>query len=80
MFGPAWYAWGVAWISANHRVPSVTPVLSAAFALYIISGLPYSTFALFAVWLGVAAIIYFTYSARHSRLARGEEVATEEPR
>ncbi len=64
------------------RVPGypVTPVLSAAFALYIISGLPYSTFALFAVWLGVAAIIYFTYSVRHSRLARGEEVATEEPR
>jgi hypothetical protein len=28
---------------------------------------------------GVAAIIYFTYSARHSRLARGEAVATEEP-
>jgi len=64
------------------RVPfyPITPILSAAFALYIISQLPYSTFALFAVWLGVAAIIYFTYSARHSRLARGEAVATEEPR
>jgi APA family basic amino acid/polyamine antiporter len=65
------------------RVPGypVTPVLSAAFALYIISQLPYSTFALFAVWLGVAAIIYFTYSMRHSRLARGQVVATdEEPR
>src|SRR5918995_256689 len=62
------------------RVPGypVTPVLSAAFALYIISQLPYSTFALFAVWLGVAAIIYFSYSARHSRLGRGEAVATEE--
>jgi basic amino acid/polyamine antiporter, APA family len=62
------------------RVPGypVTPILSAAFALYIISRLPYSTFALFAVWLGVAAIIYFTYSARHSRLARGIVVATEE--
>jgi APA family basic amino acid/polyamine antiporter len=62
------------------RVPGypVTPILSAAFALYIISQLPYSTFALFAVWLGVAAIIYFTYSVRHSRLARGEAVATEE--
>ena len=57
----------------------VTPILSAGFALYIISQLPYSTFALFAVWLGVAAIIYFSYSARHSRLARGEAVATEEP-
>jgi basic amino acid/polyamine antiporter, APA family len=65
------------------RVPGypVTPVLSAAFALYIISRLPYSTFALFAVWLGVAGIIYFTYSMRHSRLARGQVVATdEEPR
>jgi APA family basic amino acid/polyamine antiporter len=64
------------------RVPGypVTPILSAAFALYLISGLPYTTFALFAVWLGVAAIIYFTYSAKHSRLARGEAVATEEPR
>jgi basic amino acid/polyamine antiporter, APA family len=63
------------------RVPGypVTPILSAGFALYIISQLPYSTFALFAVWLGVAAIIYFTYSARHSRLGRGEAVATEEP-
>ena len=62
------------------RVPGypVTPILSAGFALYIISQLPYSTFALFAVWLGVAAIIYFTYSARHSRLARGQAVATEE--
>jgi basic amino acid/polyamine antiporter, APA family len=63
------------------RVPGypVTPILSAGFALYIISQLPYATFALFAVWLGVAAIIYFTYSARHSRLGRGEAVATEEP-
>jgi APA family basic amino acid/polyamine antiporter len=62
------------------RVPGypVTPILSAAFALYLISGLPYTTFALFAVWLGVAAIIYFTYSAKHSLLARGIVVATEE--
>jgi hypothetical protein len=64
------------------RVPfyPITPILSAAFALYIISQLPYSTFALFAVWLGVAAIIYFTYSMRHSRLGRGQVDATEEPR
>ena len=38
-----------------------------------------ATTALFAVWIGIAAIIYFTYSARHSRLARGEVVVTEEP-
>ena len=53
------------------RVPlyPLTPVASAAFCLYLISGLPYTTFALFALWLGVAAIIYFSYSAKHSRLA-----------
>src|ERR687898_1221004 len=63
------------------RVPlyPITPILSAAFALYIISSLPGTTFALFAVWLGVAAIIYFTYSSKHSRLARGEAAATGEP-
>jgi APA family basic amino acid/polyamine antiporter len=56
------------------RVPfyPVTPVLSAAFALYIISRLPYTTFALFAVWLGVAAVIYFAYSRGHSRLGDTE--------
>ena len=63
------------------RVPfyPVTPILSAAFALYIISQLPYSTFALFAVWLGIAAIIYFSYSRSHSRLADPEK-AQEVPR
>jgi basic amino acid/polyamine antiporter, APA family len=53
------------------RVPlyPLTPIASAAFCLYLISGLPYTTFLLFAVWLGVAAILYFAYSAKHSRLA-----------
>jgi APA family basic amino acid/polyamine antiporter len=64
------------------RVPlyPIVPIASAAFCLYLISGLPYTTFALFAVWLGVAAIIYFAYSMRHSLLARGIADATEEPR
>jgi APA family basic amino acid/polyamine antiporter len=63
------------------RVPGypVTPVLSALFALYLITGLPYATFGLFAVWLGVAAIIYFTYSVRHSLLARGIADTSEAP-
>jgi basic amino acid/polyamine antiporter, APA family len=62
------------------RVPlyPIVPIVSAAFALYLISGLPWVTFALFAVWLGVAAIIYFAYSSKHSLLARGIAVATEE--
>jgi basic amino acid/polyamine antiporter, APA family len=54
------------------RVPlsPFTPIVSAAFCLYLISGLPYTTFDLFAVWLVAAAIIYFSYSAKHSRMAR----------
>jgi basic amino acid/polyamine antiporter, APA family len=64
------------------RVPGypVTPILSAASAIYIMSGLPLTTYGLFVVWLGIAAIIYFTYSMRHSQLGRGHAVAAEEPR
>jgi APA family basic amino acid/polyamine antiporter len=47
-------------------------VLSAAFCIYLISGLPGTTFVLFAIWLAGAALIYFTYSVKHSRLARPE--------
>jgi APA family basic amino acid/polyamine antiporter len=64
------------------RVPfyPVTPVLSAAAAIYIMTGLPLTTYGLFVVWLGIAAIIYFTYSVRHSQLGRGHAVAEEPPR
>jgi basic amino acid/polyamine antiporter, APA family len=65
------------------RVPlyPIVPIASAAFCLYLISGLPYTTFVLFAVWLGVAAIIYFAYSMRHSLLGRGiADTTEEEPR
>jgi APA family basic amino acid/polyamine antiporter len=48
----------------------LVPIASAVFCLYLISGLPYTTFALFTIWLGVAAIIYFSYSVKHSRLAK----------
>lgn len=55
------------------RVPlfPVVPALSLLFCLYLISGLPGLTFLLFAVWLGVAAVVYLTYSMRNSLLARG---------
>jgi APA family basic amino acid/polyamine antiporter len=53
------------------RVPGypVVPLLSVAFCLYLITGLPALTFLLFAVWLAVALVIYFTYSIHHSHLA-----------
>ncbi len=52
------------------RVPGypVVPVLSIAFCLYLLSGLPGVTWLLFAAWLTVAAVVYVTYSRTHSRL------------
>lgn len=57
------------------RVPlfPLTPILSALFALYLISRLPLTTFALFAIWISIAALIYFTYSMKHSRLENTSE-------
>jgi APA family basic amino acid/polyamine antiporter len=52
------------------RVPGypVVPVLSVAFCLYLIWGLPGVTWALFAVWLTIAAVVYATYARTHSAL------------
>ncbi|WP_156802352.1 amino acid permease [Leeia oryzae] len=61
----------------------VTPVVSILFCLYLIADLPMDTFILFAAWLTVAAIIYFNYSIKNSRLAAADPVldldAEEEP-
>lgn len=55
------------------RVPlyPVTPVLSVAFCLYLIQGLPPVTYYLFGGMLAFAAVFYFAYSARHSKLETG---------
>jgi APA family basic amino acid/polyamine antiporter len=52
------------------RVPAypAVPLLSIAFCLYLLSGLPGVTWLLFAGWLTVAAVVYVTYSRTHSRL------------
>ncbi|MGY1802921.1 amino acid permease [Blastococcus sp. SYSU D00922] len=53
------------------RVPGypVVPVLSVAFCLYLIWGLPGITWALFAGWLAIAAVNYVAYARTHSALA-----------
>lgn len=53
------------------RVPlyPVVPLVSVAACLYLIQGLPLSTFLLFAGWLAVALVAYFAYGLQHSRLA-----------
>jgi APA family basic amino acid/polyamine antiporter len=50
----------------------VVPIVSVAACLYLIYGLPWDTFALFAVWLVIAMAAYFAYGIKHSRLARGD--------
>jgi len=47
----------------------VIPVVSVAACLYLIYGLPLSTFLLFAGWLALALVAYFAYGRHHSRLA-----------
>jgi len=51
----------------------VTPVLSAGFCVYLITKLHHDTFVAFAIALALAAVLYFTYSAKHSRLAAQPE-------
>ncbi|MGY1845439.1 APC family permease [Modestobacter sp. SYSU DS0875] len=52
------------------RVPGhpVVPVLSVAFCLYLIAGLPATTWLLSAGWLTIAAVLYVTYARTHSAL------------
>lgn len=46
----------------------VLPILSILSSLYLISNLKLQTFELFGVWLFLAAIFYFLYSVKKSRL------------
>ncbi|WP_245158856.1 hypothetical protein [Blastococcus sp. TF02A-35] len=43
-------------------------MLSIAFCAYLVSGLSGVTFALFAGWLALAAVLYVTYARKYSRL------------
>lgn len=56
------------------RVPLVplTPLLGVAMCVFLMAGLPRATWIRFILWLVTGLIIYFAYSHRRSRLARGE--------
>ncbi|MFF2633715.1 APC family permease [Microbacterium sp. NPDC058021] len=56
------------------RVPGypVTPVLSIAACVYLITGLGWSTYAWFGVWIAVVLVFYFLWGRRHSVLATAE--------
>lgn len=58
----------------------VTPILGVVGCLYLISSLASITWLVFALWLTLGMIIYFTYGYRRSRLARGESADwTQDP-
>lgn len=54
------------------RVPGypVTPILSIAACVYILTGLHWYTYAWFLAWLAVVLAFYLTWGRRHSRLNR----------
>ena len=54
------------------RVPwmPVVPILSALASLWLMLNLQTATWIRFGVWMLVGLVVYFTYSVRHSRLAR----------
>jgi basic amino acid/polyamine antiporter, APA family len=60
------------------RVPGypVTPVLSVLGCLWIINNLRPITIAVFAIWVAVVLVWYFTYGIRHSRLRTSERDAS----
>jgi APA family basic amino acid/polyamine antiporter len=47
------------------------PIASIAFCLYLAFSLPAITFAMFAIWLTGAFVMYFSYSRRNSALLSG---------
>jgi len=64
------------------RVPFVWPVtvLGAAACLYTMLGLPRTAWERFGIWLVIGGLIYFGYSARHSRLRAGNsQLPTSNP-
>jgi len=52
------------------KVPGypVTPILSIAACLFVMSGLPLITFAAFVLWVGAFLVFYFFYGIKHSTL------------
>jgi len=62
------------------RVPMVPlfPLLGVLLCMLLMLSLPVETWARFVGWLGIGLLIYFLYSARHSKLRRGIDVGPTE--
>jgi APA family basic amino acid/polyamine antiporter len=56
----------------------VTPILGVIGCMYLILSLDVVTWIVFAIWLTIGMIIYFTYGFRRSRLATGAPQSWEQ--
>jgi APA family basic amino acid/polyamine antiporter len=61
------------------RCPGVpfVPLLAILTAIYLMLNLPAATWVRFLVWMLVGFVVYFTYGARHSRLATDPNYSRE---
>jgi basic amino acid/polyamine antiporter, APA family len=59
----------------------VTPVLSVAACIWVLSGLHWTTWVWFGIWVGVALLFYLFWSRHHSALNDGGDgiIATAAP-
>ncbi|MCH5685641.1 APC family permease [Niabella sp. W65] len=55
------------------------PILGIVSCLAMILGLGWENWARLGGWLAIGFIIYFTYSVKHSKLAKGQVVIPEDP-
>ncbi|WP_250037291.1 amino acid permease [Paractinoplanes maris] len=55
-----------------YRVPwsPVLPLIGIAFAIYLMTDLPWDTWVRFVVWLAIGVLIYWLYGYKNSRLRR----------
>jgi APA family basic amino acid/polyamine antiporter len=58
-----------------YRVPwsPVLPLIGVAFAIYLMTDLPWETWVRFAVWLAIGIAIYALYGYRNSRIRNGPQ-------
>ncbi len=57
-------------------VPAV-PILAVLAAVYLMLNLPGATWVRFLIWMALGFVVYFTYSARHSRLVTDPNYSRE---
>jgi APA family basic amino acid/polyamine antiporter len=55
----------------------VVPVLAILSAVYLMLNLPGATWIRFLVWMAIGLVVYFTYSAQHSRLVTDPNYSRE---